>query len=119
MVLFSYICLAMCSFLSSLNEDLGRPPFLPRARATVKRHDDGHEFAQAQLTLAHPLALAMLEQTLPVDWLKGLAKIIDITEHSDELAHRDSPYDGSKIWADIASIRGSLWAGKAPSLIPN
>jgi hypothetical protein len=107
MVLFSYICLAMCSFLSSLNEDLGRPPFLPRARATVKRHDDGHEFAQAQLTLAHPLALAMLEQTLPVDWLKGLAKIVDITEHSDELAHRVSLYEGSEIWADIASIRGS------------
>jgi hypothetical protein len=51
--------------------------------------DDGHDFAQAQLTLAYPLALADLEQTLPVERLKGLAKVIDITEHSDELAHRD------------------------------
>jgi hypothetical protein len=78
-----------------------------------------HDFAQAQLTLAHPLALAMLEQTLPVDWLKALAKIIDITEHSDALAHRDSPYNGSEIWADIASIRRSLWACNTLLLIPN
>jgi hypothetical protein len=41
--------------------------------------DDGHDFAQAQLTLAYPLALADLEQTLPVERLEDLAKIVDIT----------------------------------------
>ena len=52
------------------------------------------------------MTLAGLEQTLIVDRLKDLAKVIDITEHSDELAHRDLrrveaiswsiplPYDG-------------------------
>jgi hypothetical protein len=33
-----------------------------------------------------------LEQTLRVDRLKDLAKIVNITEHGDELAHRDPPY---------------------------
>jgi hypothetical protein len=30
-----------------------------------------------------------LQQTLTVDRLKHLAKIVNITEHGDELAHRD------------------------------
>ena len=72
----------------------------------VEVDDDRHDFAQAQLPLPNALALAVLEQTRRVDRLKDLAKIIDITEHSDELAHRDLrrvdaiswsiplPYDG-------------------------
>jgi hypothetical protein len=61
--------------------------------AAVEIRDDGHDFAQAQLTLTPSLALAVLEQTLRVDGLKDLAKVIDITEYSDERAHRDPPYD--------------------------
>jgi hypothetical protein len=55
--------------------------------AGVGIDDEDHDFAQAQLTLAHPLALSALEQTLLVDRLKNLVKVIDITEHSEELAH--------------------------------
>jgi hypothetical protein len=55
----------------------------------VEVDDDRHNFAQAQLPLPNALALGVLELTLLVDRLKDLAKIIDITEHSDELAHRD------------------------------
>jgi hypothetical protein len=57
--------------------------------AAVEIHDDGHDFAQAQLPLPNALALAILQQTLTVDRLEDLAKIIDITEHSDELAHKN------------------------------
>src|SRR5918999_3072500 len=66
--------------------------------AAVEIHDDGHDFAQAQLTLAPPLALAVLEQTLRVDWLKDLAKIIDIAEHGDKRAHGDLRKVGADCW---------------------
>jgi hypothetical protein len=44
------------------------------------------------------LALAALEQALGVDGLVDLAKIIDITEHSDELAHRNLRRVEAKSW---------------------
>ena len=54
--------------------------------------DNGHDFAQTQLTLAPPLERAAVEQTLIVNRLEDLAKIVDIAEHGDQLAHKDSPY---------------------------
>jgi hypothetical protein len=57
--------------------------------AAVELDDDRHEFAQTQLTLPLALPLAAVEQTLRVDRLKHLAKIVNITEHGDELAHKD------------------------------
>jgi hypothetical protein len=64
------------------------------------------------------LALAILQQTLPVDRLEDLAKIVDIAEHGDELAHRD-PHMVQAAFRDTATIRRSLWAGKTRLLIPN
>jgi hypothetical protein len=42
----------------------------------VEVDDDGHDFAQAQLPRPNAVALAALEQTLIVDRLKDLAKIV-------------------------------------------
>ncbi len=55
----------------------------------VEIDDDGHDLTQTQLTLASALPLATVQQTLVVDGFKELAKIVDITEHGDELAHKD------------------------------
>jgi hypothetical protein len=55
----------------------------------VELDDDRHDFTQTELTLPPAMALPAMEQMLGVDRLKALAKVIDITEHSDELAHGD------------------------------
>ena len=65
----------------------------------VERDDDGHHFTETQLTLAPALARAVLEQTLGVDRLKDLAKVIDITDHSDERAHQDRRWMEAALWS--------------------
>jgi hypothetical protein len=66
--------------------------------ALVKIDDNRHDFAPAQMWRPGALALAALEQALGVDGLVDLAKIIDITEHSDELAHRNLRRVEAKSW---------------------
>jgi hypothetical protein len=57
--------------------------------AAVEIHDDRHDLTESQLPLAHAVALAVLEQPLLIERFKHLAKVIDIAEHGDELAHKD------------------------------
>ena len=75
--------------------------------AGVKIHANGHDVAQAELTLALALTLAAVQQALRIEGLKHLAKVVHITEHSDELAHRD-PHMVQAAFSDTATIRWSL-----------
>jgi hypothetical protein len=86
--------------------------------AAVEIHDDGHDLTESQLPLAHAVALAVLEQPLLIERFKPLAKIVDIAEHGNELAHKD-PLWFRLMVSQPATIRRSLWAGKPLSLIQN
>ena len=86
--------------------------------AGVEEHNDGHDLTEGQVPLADAVTLAILEQTLHIQWFKPLAKIINIAEHGDELAHRDLRRVQAA-FSDTATIRWSLWAGKTLLLIPN
>src|SRR5215831_8471077 len=57
--------------------------------AGVEEHDDGHDLAEGQVPLADAVPLAILEQALHIQGFKPLAKIINIAEHGNQLAHRD------------------------------
>jgi hypothetical protein len=51
------------------------------------------------------LALAVLQQALGVERLKDLAKVVDITEHSDALTHGDLRM-GQAAFRDTAPYAG-------------
>lgn len=52
-------------------------------------------------------------------WLHvAVAKIVDIAEHGNELAHKDLRMVQAT-FSDKATIRRFLWAGKTLPLIPN
>ena len=67
--------------------------------ALVKENDDSHDLAQAQLGLSGVSALAVLNQALGIERFKRLAKVIDIAEYSDELAHEDLRWLATTSWS--------------------
>jgi hypothetical protein len=77
----------------------------------VETDDECHDFTERQRRLAGALALAALEQAPYVERLELLAKVVDIAEHGNELAHRDL-HMVQTAFCDTATIRRSLWAGK-------
>jgi hypothetical protein len=94
----------MCLFITlSMKRFFGVVVFEIAIVTAVEIDDDRHDLAQAQLTLAHTLALATLEQALGVARLKDLAKVVDIAEHGNELAHRD-----------LRMIRAASWSIQLP-----
>jgi hypothetical protein len=81
-------------------------------------HDNRHDLAEGQVALACALALAALEQAPQIKRFKPLAKVVNIAEYGDELAHKNLRVVQAA-FSDTATIRRSLWAGKILPLIPN
>src|ERR1051326_1860276 len=75
--------------------------------ATVEIHENRHDLAQGQGRLADTLALAIVEQTLRVERLKPLAKVIDFAEHSNESTHRD-----------LRMVQAASWRTQPPYVGP-
>jgi hypothetical protein len=70
-------------------------------------HDDGHDRTESQVALAGAALLAVLEQTVHIQGFKPLAKIINIAEHGDQLAHGDLRMMAAKSWQISLTYVGS------------
>src|SRR4029450_6471291 len=97
---------------------LGIVAFKVAITTAMERDNDRHDLTEGQLALTVALPLAVLEQASEIPGLKPLAKVVNIAEHGDELAHKNLRVVQAA-FSDTATIRRSLWAGKTLPRIPN
>ena len=96
-----------------LEEVIGLEVLIVRS---LKLNESGHEFTQGERGGSAASSASRGGRGLLVERVKGLAKVIEFTEESDELAHRGFLVGDGGFIVESIPMRGALFHVKSQSL---